>query len=39
MKGNGDSKASRKKVTRATLSDVAKEAGVSVMTVSKFVHA
>src|ERR1700728_111283 len=39
MKGNGDSKESRKKVTRATLSDVAKEAGVSVMTVSNFVHA
>lgn len=29
----------RKKLARATLSDVAKAAGVSVMTVSNFVHA
>jgi len=39
MKGNGGQEPSRRKVARATLSDVAREAGVSVMTVSNFVHA
>jgi DNA-binding LacI/PurR family transcriptional regulator len=38
MKGNGGAD-SRRRLARATLSDVAKEAGVSVMTVSNFVHA
>jgi DNA-binding LacI/PurR family transcriptional regulator len=39
MKGNGGQEPSRRKLARATLSDVAREAGVSVMTVSNFVHA
>jgi LacI family transcriptional regulator len=39
MKGIGGPASSRTKRARATLSDVAREAGVSVMTVSNFVHA
>lgn len=39
MKGYRESDASRRRPARATLSDVAREAGVSVMTVSNFVHA
>jgi LacI family transcriptional regulator len=39
MKGHRESDSARSKVARATLSDVAREAGVSVMTVSNFVHA
>ena len=39
MKGIRDAEPSRRKLARATLSDVAKEAGVSVMTVSNFVRA
>jgi LacI family transcriptional regulator len=39
MKEHRESDPSRRKLARATLSDVAKEAGVSVMTVSNFVRA
>src|ERR1700723_3414175 len=39
MKGQRESDLSRRKPARATLSDVAREAGVSIMTVSNFVHA
>jgi LacI family transcriptional regulator len=39
MKGSRATDGSRKKLARATLSDVAREAGVSVMTVSNFVRA
>jgi len=39
MKGIRDAEPSRRRLARATLSDVAKEAGVSVMTVSNFVRA
>ena len=39
MRGNGGPDPLRRKLARATLSDVAKAAGVSVMTVSNFVHA
>jgi LacI family transcriptional regulator len=39
MKGRRESDLSRRRRTRATLSDVAREAGVSIMTVSNFVHA
>jgi len=39
MKGQRESGPSRRKAARATLSDVARAAGVSVMTVSNFVHA
>ena len=39
MKGNREPDPSRRKLARATLSDVAREAGVSVMTVSNFVRA
>jgi LacI family transcriptional regulator len=39
MKEYRESDASHRKLARATLSDVAKEAGVSVMTVSNFVRA
>lgn len=39
MKGSDGRSPSHRKLARATLSDVAKEAGVSVMTVSNFVHA
>lgn len=39
MKGDRASDASHRKLARATLGDVAKEAGVSVMTVSNFVRA
>jgi LacI family transcriptional regulator len=39
MKGQRESSLSRRKPARATLSDVAREAGVSIMTVSNFVHA
>ena len=39
MKRTAAPREPRKKLARATLSDVAKEAGVSVMTVSNFVHA
>ncbi len=39
MKGNGGPGPLHKKPARATLSDVARAAGVSVMTVSNFVHA
>jgi LacI family transcriptional regulator len=38
MKGIREADPSRRKLARATLSDVAKEAGVSVMTVSNFVR-
>jgi LacI family transcriptional regulator len=39
MKGDRESDSSRRRSVRATLSDVARSAGVSVMTVSNFVHA
>jgi LacI family transcriptional regulator len=39
MKGQRESDLSRRKPARATLSDVARAAGVSIMTVSNFVHA
>jgi len=39
MNGQREPQSSRRKSARATLSDVAKEAGVSVMTVSNFVRA
>jgi LacI family transcriptional regulator len=39
MKGQRDSDLPRRRPARATLSDVAREAGVSIMTVSNFVHA
>jgi LacI family transcriptional regulator len=39
MKGQRESGLSRRRPARATLSDVAREAGVSIMTVSNFVHA